>query len=52
MNINVSLEAGKERPIMRRHPWVYATAIKRVDGKPKAGATVQILSHDGRWVAK
>ncbi len=37
---------------MRRHPWVYATAIKRIDGKPKAGATVQILSHDGRWVAK
>jgi hypothetical protein len=31
---------------------VYATAIKRVDGQPKAGATVQILSQDGRWIAK
>ena len=52
MNCNIILEAGKERPIVRRHPWVYATAIKRVDGKPKAGATVQILSQDGRWIAK
>ena len=52
MNCNIILEAGKERPIVRRHPWIYATAIKRVEGKPKAGATVQIQSHDGRWIAK
>ncbi len=52
MNCSIILEASKERPIVRRHPWVYATAIKRIDGKPKTGATVQILSHDGRWIAK
>lgn len=52
MNFNIVLEAGKERPIIRRHPWVYSSAIKRVEGKPKPGATVQILAHDGRWIAK
>ena len=52
MNCSITLEAGKERPIVRRHPWVYATSIKRVDGQPKAGATVQILCQDGRWIAK
>lgn len=52
MNHSVILEPGKERPLFRRHPWVYATAIKRVDGRPKPGATVQIYSHDGRWIAK
>lgn len=52
MNCNIVLEAGKERPIMRRHPWVYATAIKRIDGMPKAGATVQIFGHDGHWIGK
>jgi len=52
VNCSITLETSKERPIVRRHPWVYATAIKRVDGQPKAGATVQILSQDGRWIAK
>lgn len=52
MNFNVILESGKERPIMRRHPWVYSTAIKRVEGKPKPGVTVQVLSQDGKWLAR
>jgi 23S rRNA (cytosine1962-C5)-methyltransferase len=52
MNFNIILESGKERPILRRHPWVYSTAIKRVEGNPKPGATVQILTEDGRWIAK
>jgi 23S rRNA G2069 N7-methylase RlmK/C1962 C5-methylase RlmI len=41
MQASITLKAGKERPLLRRHPWVYSNAIERVDGKIYPGATVQ-----------
>jgi 23S rRNA (cytosine1962-C5)-methyltransferase len=52
MQASITLKAGKERPLLRRHPWVYSNAIERVDGKIYPGATVQVLAHDGKFVAK
>ncbi|GAB4471472.1 MAG: class I SAM-dependent rRNA methyltransferase [Burkholderiaceae bacterium] len=45
------LKPGKERSLARRHPWVYATAVARVAGRPAAGATVAVRAHDGTWLA-
>jgi len=45
------LKPGKERSLLRRHPWIYDTAIGRVKGAPAAGETVTVRSHDGRWLA-
>ncbi len=45
------LKPGKERSLLRRHPWVYDTAIARVGGRPAAGETVAVRGHDGRWLA-
>ena len=45
------LKPGKERSLLRRHPWVYDTAIGRVKGTPGAGETVVVRSHDGQWLA-
>jgi 23S rRNA (cytosine1962-C5)-methyltransferase len=45
------LKPGKERSLLRRHPWIYDTAIAHVKGAPAAGATVAVRSHDGRWLA-
>lgn len=45
------LKPGKERSLLRRHPWVYDTAIGRLRGSPAAGETVAVRSHDGRWLA-
>ena len=28
------LKKGKEKSLLRRHPWVYDTAVERVVGKP------------------
>jgi 23S rRNA (cytosine1962-C5)-methyltransferase len=44
------LKPGKERSLLRRHPWIYDTAIARVRGAA-AGDTVAVRSHDGRWLA-
>ncbi|WP_028227312.1 class I SAM-dependent rRNA methyltransferase [Paraburkholderia ferrariae] len=51
MNI-VTLKPSKEKSLLRRHPWVYANAIDRVEGKPAAGATVVVRAHDGRFLAR
>lgn len=49
----VTLKPSKDKSLLRRHPWVYANAIDRVDGKPPApGATVIVRSHDGRFLAR
>jgi 23S rRNA (cytosine1962-C5)-methyltransferase len=45
------LKPGKERSLLRRHPWVYDTAIGRVKGSPAPGETVAVRSHDGKWLA-
>jgi 23S rRNA (cytosine1962-C5)-methyltransferase len=45
------LKPGKERSLLRRHPWVYDTAIARLKGSPAAGETVAVRSHDGQWLA-
>lgn len=45
------LKKGKEKSLLRRHPWVYDTAVERVVGKPMPGDTVRVLSRDGRFLA-
>ena len=45
------LKPGKERSLLRRHPWIYDTAIGRVKGSPAAGDTVAVRGHDGQWLA-
>lgn len=48
----VTLKPSKEKSLLRRHPWIYANAIDRVDGKPASGATVIVRAHDGRFLAR
>jgi 23S rRNA (cytosine1962-C5)-methyltransferase len=45
------LKPGKERSLLRRHPWVYDTAVARVKGKPERGATVAVTSSEGKFLA-
>lgn len=45
------LKKGKERSLLRRHPWVYDTAVQRLQGKATSGDTVRVLSYDGRFLA-
>ena len=42
------LKKGKEKSLLRRHPWVYDTAVERAVGNPKAGDTVKVdVTKDG-----
>ncbi len=45
----IRLKDGKERSLLRRHPWVFESAIAKGGGD--AGETVRVESHDGRFLA-
>jgi len=48
---SLHLRPGKERSLLRRHPWIYANAIERVRGNPASGQSVRVLSAEGRFLA-
>jgi 23S rRNA (cytosine1962-C5)-methyltransferase len=45
----VRLRPGKERSLLRRHPWVFEGSIAR--GKADPGETVRVEADDGRFLA-
>ncbi|WP_326542967.1 class I SAM-dependent rRNA methyltransferase [Pseudorhodoferax sp.] len=46
---SVRLHEGKERSLLRRHPWVFEGSIAR--GRADAGETVRVEAADGRFLA-
>ena len=47
----IILKSGKEKPMMKKHPWVFSGAINKIKGEPKAGETVKILSGENKFLA-
>lgn len=47
----IVLRPGKEKSLLRRHPWVYASAVAAVEGAPATGETVAVVADDGRFLA-
>ncbi|MFO1291864.1 MAG: class I SAM-dependent methyltransferase [Rubrivivax sp.] len=45
----IRLHEGKERSLLRRHPWVFQGSI--ASGRADAGETVRVEAHDGRFLA-
>jgi len=45
------LKPGREKSLLRRHPWIFSGAIARMDGNPASGETVDILSANGQLLA-
>ncbi|CND88323.1 23S rRNA m(5)C1962 methyltransferase [Yersinia nurmii] len=48
----VILAMGREKSLLRRHPWVFSGAVERVEGKPLPGETVDIMDSRGKWLAR
>lgn len=45
------LAPGKEKAVLRRHPWIFSGAVRKQAGSPLAGDIVDVFSSDGRWLA-
>ena len=45
------LQAGREKSLLRRHPWVFSSAVERLDGNAESGDTVQICDTKSGFLA-
>lgn len=44
------LKPGREKSLLRRHPWVFAGAIDHIDGTPVQGETIRVISSKGEFL--
>ncbi len=50
MQDTVILQEGRERSLLRHHPWVFSKAIYKEDLTLKPGSTVKVLSFNGDFL--
>ncbi len=50
--MQIKLNVGREKSLLRRHPWIFASAIKSADNDIASGATVDLLSSEGQFLAR
>ncbi|HYL17833.1 MAG TPA: class I SAM-dependent methyltransferase [Burkholderiales bacterium] len=44
------LKPGREKSLLRKHPWVFSGAVERVEGNPDSGETVLVRSSHGAFL--
>ncbi|HFD40200.1 MAG TPA: class I SAM-dependent rRNA methyltransferase, partial [Anaerolineae bacterium] len=47
----VVLKPGREKPVLRRHPWVFSGAVARIEGPAQDGDLVRVADSRGRDLA-
>lgn len=50
--MNVILKPGREKSLLRRHPWIFSGAIQKADSNTTPGSTVDLLSSDKQFLAQ
>lgn len=48
----VILKPGREKSLLRRHPWIFSGAVQHVDEEPASGETMDLLSSDRQFLAR
>jgi len=51
MSARLILAPGKERSMHRRHPWLFAGAVKAIEGRARSGDTVDVVA-GGKLLAR
>lgn len=46
------LHSGKERSLFRRHPWIFAGSVDRLEGRARPGDTVTVMTAEGKALAR
>ena len=46
----IYLKPGREKSVLRRHPWIFSGAVGRVDGSPGDGETVKMVNSQGQFL--
>src|SRR3954468_21471785 len=50
--LTITIKQGKEKSLLAGESWVYASAIERVDGRGKPGATAIVQSSSRQFLAR
>lgn len=45
------LKSGREKAVLRRHPWIFSGAVQQVEGEPASGETVGVYDAHGQFLA-
>ncbi len=48
----LTLHPGKEKSLLRRHPWIFSGAVAQLEGRARPGDTVDVVSAEGRPLAR
>jgi 23S rRNA (cytosine1962-C5)-methyltransferase len=48
----VNLKPGREKSLLRRHPWIFSGAVASVQGNPTDGETVEVRSASGEFLGR
>lgn len=46
------LAKGREKSLLRRHPWVFSGAVARLEGQVNPGETIDVIDSQGKWLAR
>lgn len=52
MSARISLNVGREKSLLRKHPWIFSKAVNKIKGNPMLGDTVDVFDSKGTWLAK
>lgn len=48
---SITLKPGREKSVLHQHPWIFSGALAQVSGDPQPGATVEVRSSTGEFLA-
>lgn len=52
MSARIYLNIGREKSLLRKHPWIFSKAVNKIKGNPMLGDTVDVFDNKGNWLAK
>jgi 23S rRNA (cytosine1962-C5)-methyltransferase len=48
----IVVRPDREKPVLNRHPWIFSGAVEAVRGSPQPGDLVDVVSKEGRFLAR
>jgi len=48
----IVIKAGREKPIIQQHPWIFSGAIDAIQGDPQGGDIITVTDKKGRFLAR
>lgn len=46
------IKSGREKPVLKRHPWIYSGAVARMPENAVDGGVVDVVSANGIWLGR